>query len=99
MVSAGRYAVLTHHPELQRSWRDDGASQAIFDVIAAYLAERDRRGDLNVPDPALAARQFVMLLSVEGQVRSLRGVQPLSNSQIQEISQSATDLIVRAHRP
>ncbi|GLY91309.1 TetR/AcrR family transcriptional regulator [Actinoallomurus iriomotensis] len=92
-------AELTHHPELQRSWRDDGNSQAISDAIATYLAERDRRGDLAVPDPPLAARQFIMLLSAEGQVRSLRGVQTLAEDEIREIARQTTDLIVRAHRP
>jgi TetR/AcrR family transcriptional repressor of mexJK operon len=92
-------AELPHHPELQRSWRDDGTGQAIRDVIAAYLAERDRRGDLDVPDPALAAYQFVMLLGAEAQVRSLRGVQPLTDDEIREVARQTTDLIIRAHRP
>ncbi|MCO5972443.1 TetR/AcrR family transcriptional regulator C-terminal domain-containing protein [Actinoallomurus soli] len=90
-------AELPHHPELQRSWRDDGTGQAIRDAIAAYLAERDRRGDLRVPDPALSAHQFVMLLAAEGQVRSLRGVQPLTNEEIPQIVHQTTDLIMRAH--
>ena len=92
-------AELTHHPELQRSWRDGGTGQAIRDVIAAYLAERDRRGALTVPDPTLAAHQFVMLLSAEGQVRSLRGVHPLAEDEIRQIARQTTDLIIRAHRP
>ena len=92
-------AELTHHPELQRSWRDDGAAQGIRDVIAAYLAECDRRGDLAVPDPVLAARQFTMLLGAEGQVRSLRGVQRLTDEEIRQIAEESADLIVRAHHP
>lgn len=92
-------AELTHHPELLRSWRDDSASQEICDVIAGYLAECDRRGDLAVPDPALAARQFTMLLGVEGQVRSLRGMQQLTDAEIAQIASETTDLILRAHRP
>ncbi|WP_433445471.1 TetR/AcrR family transcriptional regulator C-terminal domain-containing protein [Nonomuraea sp. CA-141351] len=84
---------------MQRSWRDDGTGQAIRNVVAAYLAQRDRRGELAVPDPALAAHQFVMLLSAEGQVRSLRGLQPLTEEEIREIAHQTTDLIIRAHRP
>lgn len=92
-------AELPHHPELQRSWRDDGAPQAVIDRIAAYLAGCDRRGDLAVAAPALSARQFVMLLGAEGQVQSLRGMQPLTPAQVRAISRDVTDLVLRAHRP
>jgi TetR/AcrR family transcriptional regulator, mexJK operon transcriptional repressor len=92
-------AEMTHHPELQRSWRDSGQTQAVIEVIASYLAARDRRGDLAVPDPATSARQFVMLLSAEAQVRSLRGLEPLGTREITDIARDTADLIVRAHRP
>jgi TetR/AcrR family transcriptional regulator, mexJK operon transcriptional repressor len=92
-------AEMTHHPELQQSWRDDGPTQAIIAAVAGYLETCDRRGDLTVPDPATAARQFVMLLSVEAQVRSLRGLQPLSKREITEIARDTADLIVRASQP
>jgi TetR/AcrR family transcriptional regulator, mexJK operon transcriptional repressor len=91
-------AELTHHPELQRSWRDDGATPGLIDAIAAYLAGCARRGTLAVPDPHTAARQFVMLASVEAQVRSLRGTEPLSASEIDTIARDTADLIVRAHQ-
>jgi TetR/AcrR family transcriptional repressor of mexJK operon len=91
-------AELPHHPELQRSWRDDGPTRAIIDVIAGYLAGCDQRGSLAVPDPAIPARQFVMLLAVEAQVRSLRGIQPLSLDELNDIARDTTDLIVAAHR-
>jgi TetR/AcrR family transcriptional repressor of mexJK operon len=91
-------AELTHHPELQRSWRDDGATPSVIDSIAAYLMACDRRGVLSVPDPHTTARQFVMLASAEAQVRSLRGVQPLSRDDIESIAHDTTDLIIRAHR-
>lgn len=92
-------AELTHHPELQRSWRDDDATSSLIDVIADYLTACDRRGTLTVPDPATAARQFVMLTSVEAQVRSLRGIQSLSTREINNIARDTADLIVRAHQP
>jgi TetR/AcrR family transcriptional regulator, mexJK operon transcriptional repressor len=89
-------AELTHHPELMRGWRDDSGSEALIGVVADFLGTRE---DLRVDDPKLSARQFIMLLSAEGQVRSLRGVQPLSEDQIREIARETTDLIIRAHRP
>ena len=92
-------AELTHHPELQRSWRDDGASDSLIDAIASYLTACHRRGTLAVTDPATAARQFVMLASAEAQVRSLRGLQRLTSREINSIAGETADLIVRAHQP
>jgi TetR/AcrR family transcriptional regulator, mexJK operon transcriptional repressor len=92
-------AELTHHPELQRSWRDDERGQGIIAAIAAYLAGCDRRGTLAVPDPQTAARQFVWLTSVEAQVRSLRGIEPLSSREIDSIARDTAGLIVAAHQP
>jgi TetR/AcrR family transcriptional repressor of mexJK operon len=92
-------AELTHHPELQRSWRDDERGQSLIGAIAAYLTACDRRGSLIVPDPATAARQFFFLASVEAQVRSLRGIEPLSDREIDSIALDTAGLIVRAHRP
>jgi TetR/AcrR family transcriptional regulator, mexJK operon transcriptional repressor len=92
-------AEMTHHPELQRSWRDSGRTQDVIAVIARYLAECDRRGELTVPDPETSARQFVMLLSAEAQVRSLRGLEPLSKDDVSGIARDTADLIVRAHQP
>jgi TetR/AcrR family transcriptional regulator, mexJK operon transcriptional repressor len=90
---------LTHHPELLRYWRDDGRSRRLNDAVAAYLTGCDQRGVLTVPDPATAARQFVLLASVEGQVRSLRGIEPLSTQEISDIARDTATLIVRAHSP
>jgi TetR/AcrR family transcriptional regulator, mexJK operon transcriptional repressor len=92
-------AELTHHPELQRSWRDDKRGQSVTGAIAAYLTACDRRGTLTVPDPATAARQFVLLASTEAQVRSLRGIERLSRREVSNIARDTATLIVRAHQP
>lgn len=91
-------AELARHPELQRLWRDN-ASRRTLDDLTAYLAERDRAGDLDVPEPATAARQFVLLLATEGRVRTLHGTQPLPEPAYEEIAARTADLILRAHRP
>jgi len=92
-------AELARHPELQRSWRDLERGQRLRDAIAAYLSACDRRGTLAVPDPATAARQFINLAAVEAQVRSLRGIEPLSDNETDSIARDTADLIVRAHQP
>jgi TetR/AcrR family transcriptional regulator, mexJK operon transcriptional repressor len=91
-------AELPHHPGLLRYWRDDGRSQSLADAVAAYLTACDRRGTLTVPDPGTAARQFVLLASVEAQVRSLRGIEPLGDREISNIARDTANLIVQAHK-
>jgi TetR/AcrR family transcriptional repressor of mexJK operon len=90
-------AELTHHPELQRSWRETASEEAL-QAIAAYLTEAHRAGRLDVPDPVRAARQFVLLLAAEGRVRSLHGTHPLDDAERREIAGETAELIVRAHR-
>ncbi|SEG89355.1 transcriptional regulator, TetR family [Actinacidiphila yanglinensis] len=91
-------AELTRHPELQLMWRDNG-SGAVMEDLARYLAERDRDGQLVVPEPERAARQFVLLLATDGRVRSLYGTQPLPPEERALVAWETADLIVRAHRP
>jgi TetR/AcrR family transcriptional regulator, mexJK operon transcriptional repressor len=92
-------AELTRHPELQRSWRDNERGQSLREAVAAYLTACDRRGTLTVPDPPTTARQFVLLASTEAQVRSLRGIEPLSTGEIDDIARDTAGLIVAAHQP
>ena len=92
-------AELTHHPELRRSWRDGAGSQIVIDAVAAYLVACDDRGTLAVPDPATAARQFVLLTSAEAHARSMRGLDSVDVGDINTIAKETADLIVRAHQP
>ena len=92
-------AEAAHHPELQRTWRDEPNQSSAVAVIVDYLTECDRRGVLSVPDPALSARQFTMLLAAEAQVRSLRGLERVPDKDVQAIARTTADLIVRAHQP
>ncbi|KAA9374210.1 TetR/AcrR family transcriptional regulator [Microbispora cellulosiformans] len=91
-------AELTHQPELQQSWRET-SSDAILEEVANYLAAADRAGTLEVPDPLLAARQFVLLVATEGRVRTLHGTQPLADAERQQVARETAELIIRAHRP
>lgn len=92
-------AELTHYPELQRSWRDDGAIGGIIDTIAKYLENCQCKGTLEIADSQTTARQFVILASAEAQVRSLRGTQPLISRDIDDIARDTANLIVRAYSP
>lgn len=92
-------AELAHHPELQRMWRDSANRTGNDTYIAAYLKSCDERGLLVVPDPALAARQLVVLAISEGRVATLQGSEPLTKADRDRIAAQSADLIVRAHRP
>ncbi|MYW97957.1 TetR/AcrR family transcriptional regulator [Amycolatopsis rubida] len=86
-------AELVHHPELLELWRDNEGSAATQQALADYLAENE------LPSAALRARQFVMLLGVEGRVQSAYGSQPLERKQLRQIAADTTDLILGAPRP
>ena len=89
-------AEAAHHPELQKLWRDDQAKSAVIETIADFLADCHHREQLTLGNPALTARQFVLLLSVEAHSRTLRGLQPVSDAELYVIAEEVTDLILRA---
>ncbi|WP_448956723.1 TetR/AcrR family transcriptional regulator C-terminal domain-containing protein [Labrys neptuniae] len=91
-------AEMTHHPQLQKSWRDDGGTEALTQRVADYLSRCHDHGALAVPEPHLSARQFLHLMSIEAQVASLRGLEPLSDARIEQIARETVDLVLRAHR-
>ena len=91
-------AELPHHPELQRIWRA-GSEPFLDDALAKYLRACDERGQLSVPDPNQAARQFAYLLITEARVATAYGTQQLAAPVRRAIAARAADLIARAHRP
>lgn len=60
-------------PELAREVFDTGPAQAVA-ALAAWLAAQDARGRLAVAEPALAAEQFLGMLTGHIQLRALFGV-------------------------
>ncbi len=53
---------VTQFPELGRTYWEEGPGYA-RQMLATYLTELDRRGDVSVVDPDLAAMQFIGLVS------------------------------------
>jgi TetR/AcrR family transcriptional repressor of mexJK operon len=90
-------AEVTHHPELQRIWRD-GAEPVLDNGIADYLRRCHAAGTLEVPDPPRAARQFAYVLVTEARVATAYGSQPLAAPLRRGIAAGAADLITRAYR-
>ena len=66
-------------PELGRAFYEAGPAVTIA-RLAGYFAAADRRGLLRVPDPTLAAEQFVSLLRGPIYLRRLLGVAPIDTA-------------------
>jgi pimeloyl-ACP methyl ester carboxylesterase/AcrR family transcriptional regulator len=83
------------HPELLAEW---AAPRAAFEESLARAIHRQaQRGTLDVPDPALAARQLNMVTIHEAMIRSLFGVRALGDEEISEIVDTGVDMWLRAY--
>ncbi|MFC9964422.1 TetR/AcrR family transcriptional regulator [Nocardia ignorata] len=77
----------------------EGEPKQLVTQIADLLRGRSERGELDVEDPATAARQFISLLVQQGLHASTYGTIPLPAADAATICTEAADLIVRACRP
>lgn len=89
---------LGRRPELREIWNRGGPSQ-VGDLLRDEFAALDRAGRLQVPDPTRAAQALVALLTHEGNMRSLYGVQELTDDDRRDIAAHAADTVLRAYRP
>ncbi|MFJ2668235.1 TetR/AcrR family transcriptional regulator C-terminal domain-containing protein [Nocardia fluminea] len=63
------------------------------------LRRHSERGELDVEDPATAARQFVSLLVQQGLHASMYGTIPLRAADAETICTEVAHFVVRAYRP
>lgn len=91
-------AEVARHPSLRPACAE-GEPQQLVTHLAEMLGRRTARGELNVPEPATAARQFVALIVQQGLYQSMYGTSPLADAQAAAVCESAADLLVRAYRP
>ncbi|MEU4318349.1 TetR/AcrR family transcriptional regulator [Nocardia fluminea] len=77
----------------------DGEPKQLVAQIADLLRRRGERGELDVDDPATAARQFVSLLVQQGLHASMYGTIALRVADAETICTEAAHLVVRAYRP
>lgn len=84
-------------PELPVLFYESGPS-ASHARMARWFEERDRRGQLRVPDPVRASIDFCGLLCAQSQMRLLIGLPvPLSDEDIDRRVVHVVDLILRAY--
>jgi TetR/AcrR family transcriptional repressor of mexJK operon len=85
-------------PELGRAFYDNGPG-VFRRVFGDWLAEQTAAGRLAVPDPALAADQFIGLLRGGLYLRATLGLTPPSESEIDAAVSSVVAAFVRAYAP
>ncbi|WP_413801373.1 TetR/AcrR family transcriptional regulator [Streptomyces iranensis] len=91
-------AEVARHPSLRPACAE-GEPQQLVKYLAEMLGRRTGSGELSVPDPATAARQFVALIIQQGLYQSMYGTRPLPEDEATAVCESAADLLVRAYRP
>lgn len=69
------------------------------EALSAFLSEATRKGMLNVPDPDLAAHQFIALCDSALLQRTHMGAEPPSAEQIAHHVASAVTLFMRGYAP
>jgi TetR/AcrR family transcriptional regulator, mexJK operon transcriptional repressor len=85
-----------HHPELLAEW---GRRRPELELALARAIERQtKRGVLDVPDAALAAHQFVVLILVEALMRSSFGARTLSDAELDAIVDAGVEMWLRCYR-
>ncbi|MFH8365617.1 TetR/AcrR family transcriptional regulator [Streptomyces sp. NPDC018031] len=90
-------AEVARHPSLRPACAE-GEPRQLVEHLAAMLRHRAARGELDVPDPDSAARQFVALLVQQGLHQSMYGTRALAGPEADTICEEAADLFVRAYR-
>jgi len=85
-------------PELGRAFYDNGPG-AFRRVVGDWLTQQTAAGRLAVPDPALAADQFIGLLRGGLYLRATLGLAPSTEAEIDAAVTSAVDAFVRAYAP
>lgn len=85
-------------PDLARAFYEAGPerSRGLLGATLTFLAER---GDLVVPDPWIAADQFIGMLRAEALHRDLFGLPPRPGCTVDTTVNAAVETILRAYAP
>ena len=84
------------HPELLKEW---ARPRPVFELALARIIERQtERGVLDVDDPGLAARQFLMVTLNEAVTRSFFGRRRLPDAEPDELVNTGVDMWMRCYK-
>ena len=90
-------AQVPRFPELGRVFYESGPK--VLQVrIEGFLRDATARGDLAVPDPKLAASQFLQLISVDVPLTGLLGLGTLTRERMEATTASGLALFLKGYR-
>lgn len=90
-------AQVPRFPELGRIFYESGP-KVMEERIEAFLRDASIRGDLAIPDPKLAASQFMQLISVDIPLTGLLGLGPLTADRVAVTIESGLALFLKGYR-
>lgn len=90
-------AEILRDPSVFRAVRAAG-HEPIVQSLAGRLAMLGNAGFLDIPDPVLAAQQFLALIQTEFADLTALGTEPVSDAVVRRAVGAGVDTFVRAHR-
>ena len=67
-------------------------------ALARAIQQQARRGALDVPDPALAAHQLMLLIITESLTRAPYGLRKLADAEADEVVDTGIEMWLRCYR-
>lgn len=89
-------AQVPRFPELGRVFYDSGP-KVLQERMESFLRDASERGDLAIPDPKLAAIQFLQLISVDVHLIGLLGLAPLTKERADIAIESGVALFMKGY--
>jgi AcrR family transcriptional regulator len=83
-------------PEIYRTVRTT-ATEPIMEALAGRLAMLGNAGYLDLPDPALAARQFFALIAAEIPERTENGTRAVPEAEFRQVVEAGLETFLRAY--
>jgi TetR/AcrR family transcriptional regulator, mexJK operon transcriptional repressor len=90
------HAEITRDPEVFESVRSR-AAEPILEALAGRLAMLGNAGFLRIPDPRLAARQFLALIGAEMPERTRLGTRPIDDAELAAAAAAGVDTFLLAY--
>ncbi|QJP16688.1 TetR/AcrR family transcriptional regulator [Starkeya sp. ORNL1] len=89
-------AQVPRFPELGRIFYESGP-KVLQERIESFLRDASERGDMAIPDPKLAAMQFLQLISVDVPLIGLLGLEPLTKQRADIAIESGVALFMAGY--
>jgi TetR/AcrR family transcriptional repressor of mexJK operon len=89
-------AQVPRFPELGRIFYESGP-KVLLGRIESFLRDASERGDIAIPDPKLAAAQFLQLISVDVPLIGLLGLEPLTKQRADVAIESGVALFMAGY--